>query len=130
MKKITICNKEYNIACNAFTYISFRKKFNRGIFDDINILNGFLNKQVILANEIKKNNPKIKDSEIIASLSSCMLPDMDNFVEASTRIAYIMIYTANSDIEEYEDWLKSINKITTNDAWIVEVTEFAVSCFC
>ena len=55
---------------------------------------------------------------------------MGLFVEAATRIAYIMIFTANKNVEEYENWLENITTIKTNDEWIVEVTEFAVNCFC
>jgi len=59
-----------------------------------------------------------------------MLDDIDLFAEAATRIAYIMIHTANEKVEEYEEWLRNIPSLKTNDEWIAEVTEFAVSCFC
>lgn len=130
MKTITICGKEHEIDCNALTYIKHRKLFNRGIFDDIKILQNFLNKQVILANELKEEIPNIDDVTIIASLSKVMLDDMDLFAEAATRIAYVMISTTNEKVEEYEEWLKNIPSLKTNDEWIAEVTEFAVSCFC
>lgn len=130
MKTITICDNVYEIGCNALTFIKYRQMFNRGIFEDIKILQAFLNKQVIITKQLKDENPEIGDATIIASLSRLMLDDIDLFVEASTRIAYIMIYTANSSIQEYEKWLKNIPSIKTNDEWIAEVTEFAVSCFC
>lgn len=130
MKTITICGKEHEINCNALTYVKYREKFKRGIFDDIKILQNFLNKQVMLANKLKKENPELEDTVIISSLSSLMLDDMDLFAEAATRIAYIMICTANEKVEEYEEWLRSIPSLKTNDEWIAEVTEFAVSCFC
>lgn len=130
MKTITICNKSWEIDCNALTYIKHRKLFNRGIFDDIKVLQNFLNKQVILANELKKENPNIDDVTIISSLSKFMLDDMDLFAEAATRIAYVMIRTANEKIKDYEEWLKNIPSLKTNDEWIAEVTEFAVNCFC
>lgn len=130
MKTITICGKKHEIDCNALTYVKYRKLFNRGVFDDIKILQNFLNKQVLLANELKKENPDVDDATIISSLSKFMLDDMDLFAEAATRIAYIMIYTANEKVEEYEEWLKNIPSLKTNDEWIAEVTEFAVNCFC
>ena len=80
--------------------------------------------------KIKDENPDIDDITIINSLSTLMIDDMDLFAEAATRMAYIMIYTANKEIEEYENWLEKISSIKTNDEWIVEVTEFAVNCFC
>lgn len=130
MKTIEICGKKYEINCNALTYVKYREIFKRGIFDDIKILQSFLTKQVIIVEQLKKENKDIDDTTIITSLSKIMLNDMDLFAEAATRIAYIMIYTANKEIEEYEDWLETISSIKTNDEWIVEVTEFAVDCFC
>lgn len=130
MKKIAICGIKYEIDCNALTYIKYREMFKRGIFDDIKILKTFLTKQVIIAEHLKEENPELDDNNIINSLSTLMLDDMDLFVEAATRIAYIMIYTANKKVEEYEEWLKNIPTLKTNDEWIAEVTEFAVNCFC
>ena len=130
MKQIEICGSKYDIDCNALTYVSYRKLFNRGIFDDIKILQAFLTKQVLLTENLKKENPDIDDEAIIASLSTLMLDDMDLFVEAATRIAYILIYTANRKISEYEVWLEGIPSLKTNDEWIAEVTEYAVNCFC
>lgn len=130
MKTIVICDKKYEIDCNALTYVKYRKIFNRGIFDDIRVLQDFLTKQVLMTEKLKEENPNIDDQTIISSLSTIMLEDMDLFVEAATRIAYIMIYTANKKIADYEEWLESIPSLKTNDEWIVEVAEFAVNCFC
>ena len=130
MKTIEICGKKYEIDCNALTYVKYREMFARGILDDIKILQDFLTKQVYLTKKLKDENPEVDDVAIINNLSTLMIDDMDLFVEAATRIAYIMIYTANKEIEEYENWLEKISSIKTNDEWIVEVTEFAVNCFC
>lgn len=130
MKTIEICGKEYSIACNALTYKNYRSKFNTDIFSDIRILQAFLTKQVLLAESLKKENPDIDDQSIISSLSTLMLEDMGLFIEAATRMAYIMILTANKKAPEYDEWLESIPSIKTNDEWIAEVTEFAVNCFC
>ena len=130
MKQIAIDGKNYDIDCNALTYITYRKKFNRGIFEDIDIIQKFLTMQVLQANQLKEENPKISESEMVKQLSNLMLKVIDEYVEAVTRIAYICCYTANEKTGEYEDWLKEIKRIKTNDKWIVEVTEFAVDCFC
>lgn len=130
MKTIEICGKKYEIDCNALTYVKYRNMFNRGIFDDLKILQDFLVKYAYLTKKIKDENPDIDDITIINSLSTLMIDDMDLFAEAATRMAYIMIYTANKEIEEYENWLEKISSIKTNDEWIVEVTEIAVNCFC
>ena len=83
-----------------------------------------------MANQLKKENPNITEAEITVKLSRLMLKTIDNYIEAVTRIAYICCYTANEKIGEYEDWLRDIKRIKTTDDWIVEVTEFAVDCFC
>lgn len=130
MKTIEICSIKYNIDCNALTHIKYRKIFNTDIFKDIKTLNTFLTKQVLIAENLKKENPNISDEIIITSLSRLMVDDMGLFVEAATRMAYVMICTANDNVVEYEEWLKNIPTLKTNDNWISEVTEFAVECFC
>lgn len=130
MKKIEINGISYDIDCNALTYIDYRKKFNKGIFQDIDILQKFTTTQVLLANKYKKENPTLTDAQIEILLSKDMLQNLDEYIEASTRLAYSLIYTADNKIGSYEDWLKNIKQIKTNDKWIVEVTEFAVDNFC
>lgn len=130
MKKIKICDREFDIDCNALTYIQYRKKFNRGIFEDFEIIQNFITMQTLMANQLKKENPKITEVEITTKLSRLMLKSVDSYIEAVTRIAYICCNTANPTIGEYEEWLKLIKRINTTDDWIVEVTEFAVDNFC
>ena len=130
MKKINICGKEFEIDCNALAQIEYRKLFNRGVFEDIRIIKNFISLQVLIADKIKKENPKISESEIAKQLSGIMLADIDQYIEAVTRIAYLCVHTANENIGSYEEWLKGIKRINTTDKWIVEVTEFAVDCFC
>ena len=130
MKTITICGKEYPIDCNGLTQFTFKKIFKKGIFKNIDIINAFHTKQVMLAKEFIEENKAISDEELVKKLSLSMVTDLDDFIEAITEITYICCYTANEKIGSYEDWLKGIPRINTNDDWIVEVTEFAVDCFC
>ena len=131
MKKIDICGKEYEIDCNALTFMEYRKKFkDKGIFEDFGTINNFETIQILLTAELKEKNPNITEAEIVRETSRQMLKYMDEFIEAITRVGYICCYTANPKIGEYEDWLKGIKRINTNDMWIVEVTELAVNCFC
>lgn len=130
MKQIDIDGTKYDIDCNALTYIDYNKKFKRGIFQDIDILQKFATTQVLLANKYKESNPNLSDAQLEIILAKHMMQNIDEYIEASTRLAYILIYTANNNIPEYEEWLKSIKKLKTNDKWIVEVTEFAVDHFC
>lgn len=131
MKKINICEKEYDIDCNAFTYVEYRKKFkDNGIFKDFETINNFTTMQVLLTNQLKEKNPEITEAELIKTTSITMINYMDEFIEAITRVAYICCYTANQNIGTYEEWLKGLTRVNTNDKWIVEVTELAVDCFC
>ena len=130
MKTITICGKKYEIACDGTTHFNFKRIFKDGIFKKIDILYKFNQRQALLANEFISENKQISNEELEKGLSLAMLQDLDDFIEAVTEITYILCYTANQKIGSYEEWLKGIEKINTNDDWIVEVTEIAVDCFC
>ncbi len=131
MRKIKIGDKEYNYNCSAYTYIHFKKVFNKSIFEDIRVLQEYLIKQAIIINDLKQKLPNISEEELGNNLSRLMLQDnIESFVESATRITYILIKEADENIEEYEEWLKTIPALKISDDWIVEVAEFAVDCFC
>ena len=128
MKTITICDKEYEIACNAFTRFQYKTIFGKGIFADIKILNEFSTKQENLRKELKKQ--KASEEEIENQVNLMMMENLDDFIDVIERMAYILIYTANNKIGSFEDWLKGIDKIDLSADWISEVTELAVNSFC
>lgn len=128
MKIIKICDKEYNIDCNAFTYVQFKKVFGIGLFQDIQTLKNFFAIQTEKVITLKEQG--LKELEIEKELNKELLSYVDDFVEAITRIAYILIYTANNRFKNYEEFMKDIPKLSIDDEWIVEVTEFAVEKFC
>ena len=130
MKQIVIEGNKYDIDCNGLTYILHKRLFNRGIMQDIHILQNYIITQTLKANEIKTKFPKLSDAEINNQVANFMNDYIDNFIEAITRIAYTLMYTANEKIAKYEDFLRSIKNFKIDDDWIVEVTEFAVDCFC
>lgn len=128
MKIIKICDKEYEIDCNALTYIQFKKIFGVGLFKDIQTLKTFFAIQTEKILELNKKG--IEKIEIERELNEELLNYVDDFVESITRIAYILIYTANNKFKNYEEFMKDIPKLSIDDEWIVEVTEFAVEKFC
>lgn len=128
MKTITICGKEFPIDCNAFTYIKYQSIFKSGIIKDMQFIQDYLIKQTVVTNQIEKE--KISEVEKITKVSNYMVNDTDEFIVKITQIAWILIFTANHHIEDYETWLQSIDNLVIDDDWIAEVTEFAVSCFC
>ena len=128
MKKITICDKEYSIDCNAFTRFKYKKVFGTGIFSDLKVLNQFSDRQNEIRKKLEKENAT--EEEIQKAINEMMLDNLDDFIDVIEKIAYILIYTANPQIESFENWLKGIEKINLNDNWIAEVTELAVNSFC
>ena len=128
MKTITICGKEFPIECNAFTRVQYKSIFGKGIFEDISVLNDFSTKQEELRKELKKK--KLSDEEIDNEINKMMLQHVDDFLDVIEKMAYILIYTANSNIGSFEDWLKGITKIELSENWTSEVAELAVNSFC
>ena len=128
MKKITICDTEYPIENNALTFVKYKSIFKTGIVKDMQFIRKYLIQQTLVANELK--DKAMRDEERAQKVADIMADDTDEFVTKITQIAWILIYTANNKIESYEDWLKSIKKFNIDDDWIVEVTEYAVDCFC
>lgn len=130
MKQIVIEGKSYDIDCNGLTYILHKKIFNRGIMQDIHVLQNYIITQTIKAKELKQKFKELTDEQVDEQVATFMNEYIDEFIEAITRIAYTLMYTANDKIESYEEFLKNIKHFKINDNWIVEVTEFAVDCFC
>lgn len=128
MKTITICDKEYEISCNAFTRFQYKTIFGKGIFADIKTLNEFSSKQEKLRKELK--DKKVSDEEIENQVNLMMMENLDEFIDVIERMAFILIYTANNKVGSFEEWLKGIDKIDLSANWISEVTEIAVTSFC
>lgn len=126
MKTITICGKEYEIACNAYTRFEYKRIFNKGIFEDLGALQEFSSEQ----ERIKKEMTGRSEEEITEAVNMAILNKLDDFIDVVEKIAYILIYTANKKIGSFEEFLTGIEKINLADSWIVEVTEFAVNSFC
>ena len=130
MKQIKIEGNTYDADCNALTYVLHKRIFNRGIMQDIRIIQNYLITQTIEANKLKNQFPELSESELNDRISKFMNNYIDEFIEAITRIAYTLIYTANDKVANYDDFLRNIKKFKIDDDWIVEVTELAVNCFC
>lgn len=132
MKKIIIDKKEFEIDCNALTHVKYKSFFKTGILKDMDLIQNYIIKQTIISNQL--NDENITSEEKINKISEKMLDDSDGittdeFIIKITQIAWILIYTANKKIENYESWLESIKHFSIEDDWIVEVAEFAVNCF-
>lgn len=128
MKTIEICGKQYEVECNALTYVKYKNFFKTGILKDMQFVENYLIKQTIVSQKLIEK--KLTEEEKTSQLSRYMIDETDEFVIKVTQLAWILIYSANNKVEEYDKWLKSIEKFNVSDNWIVEVTELAVDCFC
>ena len=130
MKQIVIEGNNYDIDCNALTFILHKRIFNKGIMEDVHVLQNYIIIQTIKSNELKQKFTELTEEQIDNRVAKFMNEYIDDFIEAITRIAYTLIYTANDKIKSYDEFLRSIKKLKIDDDWIVEVTELAVNCFC
>lgn len=126
-KKIIIDNKEYEIACTAYTRFLYKKTFGTGLMNDIKLLSDITTKQDEYRKELKKK--KLTDKEIEEKVNSAFLEDIDTFIEVIERLAYILILTATPNFGTFEEFLQGIETIDLSSPWVNEVTETAVSSF-
>lgn len=129
MKEINIEGNLYNIACNAWTMIEYRRIFNKSILDDINLTRKVLATQVIATQMYKQDNPSATEVELETIAASATEAELEKFIEALLMLTWIFIYTANQDVKEYQEWLKDVKKINISSNWVSEVTELAVASF-
>lgn len=127
MKQITICDKEYNVVSNAYTRFLYKQVFKTKIFEDIAILNEFMQKKEKTEKELKEKG--LNEEQIEEELSTFMLKNIDDFLDVVLKIAYILILSADPKFDSFENWLRSIETIKVSDSWIQEVTELAVNSF-
>lgn len=125
MKKITINGNEFDIDCNAYTRFLYKKEFGVGIFKDLEKLTNFSN----LQNEKRKELEGKSEEEINTEINKLILQNIDDFLDVILQVAYILILTANSNVGNFQSFLKKIDKINVSEAWISEVTELAVNSF-
>ena len=120
-RKIEINNKKYTAECNAFTIMDYRNEFNRDILSDITFINKYLIDNILLSEKIKKGEDISEDLEENNKR-------MEKFIDILTRITYIVLFNSN-DIEDYNNWINGIEKISLEDEWIEEVLELVNLCF-
>ena len=130
MKQITIEGKVYDIDCNSFTQVQYKSFFKTGMIKDMQTIKEYLIKQTIVSKQITEVEPDLNEAQKLSKVADYMSDDIDEYLIKVTQIAWILIYSANEKIEDYKTWLKSIKKFKIDADWIVEVTEFAVDCFC
>lgn len=127
MKKITIEGREYEMESSAFSYIKYQTFFHSGMTKDLQFMEMYLAKQHVYAEKLKESGKS--EEEQLEELSNLMIDETDKFIAIVTQMAWIMIYTANPKVADYDTFMKSLTKFNIADPWISEVTELAVQCF-
>ena len=129
MKTINIDGTEYTIDCNALTYVKYKSFFHNGIMEDMASIQEYLVRNSVYTDELIKTN-KYTPEEVAGIVAEKQMKRVDDFIIKITQITWILIYTANNKVDDYETFMSKIKNFVINDDWIAEVTEFAVSCFC
>lgn len=84
---IKIGNREYIGQCNALSYIFYERIFKINVFEELENLRNYLM-------GISENNLNEKD--------------IVNFYEILIKLIYVLMYSKNQDIEDYESFKKTI----------------------
>ena len=71
-KQIEINGINYIINYNALAYIEHTKLFNRGVFEDVDIVDNFVTKQTLQTANIKSKFPEISEETIVDQISRFM----------------------------------------------------------
>lgn len=127
IKTIKIGESEYVLNSNAYTRFLYKKEFNRGIFEDVQVITNFALEVQEEKDRLDKEN--LSEEEKSAKIGVFALEKLDNFIDVLLQLAYIFIKCNDENFMAYEDWLKTIDTINPNDTWVSEVTELAVSSF-
>lgn len=115
LKTVKIGSKEYNMKSSAWTPIKYKMDYGTDLLKDISKLNK-LNKEI--------SKLKTKDEKEEAWMS-----EFSGFLEMAYKIAYVMITEYDKTFKSYEEWLKEIDNVFSNENWILEVMECAMSTF-
>lgn len=119
--KININEVEYIVKPSILSLANYKNIFgmDRDLGEDYSNL-------CLAINELGKINKTETDKNVVALKSYAYL---SKITELSSRIAYAFIKEANGNFMNYEDWAKTLGKITKNSSWIKEVVGITSSVF-
>lgn len=129
MKTIKIGSQEFNISCHASTYRDYADIFDRNIMKDLQTAQNFLRKEIKSLKKHKEDMPNASAQEIQEMIFEDTLGDLNDFIDCITRMCWICIYDNNKDIDCYEEWYNSLERLSLSDNWIMEVMALCADCF-
>ncbi|HIS38568.1 MAG TPA: hypothetical protein IAB45_03555 [Candidatus Onthousia faecavium] len=129
MKTIKIGSQEFNISCHASTYRDYADIFDRNIMKDLQTAQNFVRKEIKSLEKHKEDMPNASVQEIQEMIFEDTLDDLNDFIDCITRMCWICIYDNNKDIDCYEEWYNSLERLSLSDNWIMEVMALCADCF-
>ena len=129
MRTIKIGNKEYNISYHASSYREYEEILERNIMKDINSVQNFL-KHEIESMKNHANKEGVSGRDLQELIFNDTLKYLDEFIECITKICWVGIYDNNKNIENYEKWYHSLERLSISDEWVMEVMALSAECFC
>ena len=90
MKTITICDKEYEIDCNAFTQVQYRTIFKSKLIKDMHEIKEYLIKQTVVSNQVDTLN--LDEAGKLSKISDYMSDDIDDFIIKITQILRFLLW--------------------------------------
>lgn len=102
MKKIIkIGDKEFTMKSSAYTQFAYKNITGRSL---------------------------LSDCQELSEIDTADVSKLDPFIEMITRIAYVMVDEADStQVNNYNDFLKSLDSLFDDISWITEVIGLAIS---
>lgn len=115
VKTIKIGDKEYNLKSSAFTMFAYKNETGRDFLQDLQELNT----TVIEINKLPKEEQ-----------DAAWLKELTPIFEKALRLAHIMILEQDKTFKSYEDWLKDLDSLfSDNMTWLSDVIEVGIAPF-
>ena len=104
-KIITISGKEYTMQSSAWTQFKYKNDTGRRMLQDL------------------RDISKLQDAD-----EDALINGVDDLTEILLKMAYVMIEEADpNQVKSYDEFLKGINSLYEDSAWINDVVELATS---
>ncbi len=104
-KIITISGKEYTMQSSAWTQFKYKNDTGRRMLQDL------------------RDISKLQDAD-----EDTLINGVDDLTEILLKMAYVMIEEADpNQVKSYDEFLKGINSLYEDSAWINDVVELATS---
>lgn len=121
-KEINIAGQKYKIKSSALTWTYYQNKFpNNNWHEDLSKVMKYTFQMKNALEEVKKENPKLDDNKAFEEVTIKCIESFGSLVQTLLQMTWAMIYTADQECKDYENFLDSIPEIKYSDEWISEV---------